>query len=58
MLWPPVLEILTWKLWFIKNAHLKKKAHLFGFTILIHQRRQWRPTPVLLPGKSHDGGAW
>ena len=42
MLWPPVLEILTWKLWFIKNAHLKKKkAHLFGFTILIHQRRQW-----------------
>ena len=21
-------------------------------------RRQWQPTPVLLPGKSHDGGAW
>ena len=21
-------------------------------------RRQWHPTPVLLPGKSHDGGAW
>ena len=19
---------------------------------------QWQPTPVLLPGKSHDGGAW
>src|SRR5574337_104498 len=21
-------------------------------------RRQWHPTPVLLPGKSMDGGAW
>ena len=21
-------------------------------------RRQWHPTPVLLPGKSHDRGAW
>ena len=21
-------------------------------------RRQWHPTPLLLPGKSHDGGAW
>ena len=20
--------------------------------------QQWHPTPVLLPGKSHDGGAW
>ena len=22
------------------------------------QRRQWHPTPVLLPGKSMDEGAW
>ena len=22
------------------------------------QRRQWHPTPVLLPGKLLDGGAW
>ena len=22
------------------------------------QRRQWHPTPVLLPGKSHGRGAW
>ena len=29
MLWPPVLEILTWKLWFIKNAHLKKKKLIY-----------------------------
>ena len=21
-------------------------------------RRKWQPTPVFLPGKSHDGGAW
>ena len=23
-----------------------------------YRRRQWHPTPVLLPGKSMDGGAW
>ena len=23
-----------------------------------HWRRRWQPTPVLLPGKSHDGRAW
>ena len=22
------------------------------------QKRKWQPTPVLLPGKSMDGGAW
>ena len=25
----------------------------FGSTYSIHRRRQWHPTPVLLPGKSH-----
>ena len=24
----------------------------------VDRRRQWHPTPVLLPGKSMDGGAW
>ena len=24
----------------------------------VPRRRQWAPTPVLLPGKSMDGGAW
>ena len=24
----------------------------------LHRRRQWHPTPVLVPGKSHGGGAW
>ena len=28
---------------------------LFSF---MHWRRKWQPTPVLLPGKSMDGGAW
>ena len=23
-----------------------------------YRRRQWHPTPVLLPGKTMDGGAW
>ena len=26
--------------------------------ILMHRRRKWQPTPVLLPGKSMDAGAW
>ena len=29
-----------------QNFHL-------GFSIPVYQRRQWHPTPVLLPGKSH-----
>ena len=32
-------------------------SHL-SITALYIQRRQWHPTPVLLPGKSMDGGAW
>ena len=26
--------------------------------IIDRWRRQWHPTPALLPGKSMDGGAW
>ena len=29
-----------------------------GFSRQEYWSRQWHPTPVLLPGKSHDGGAW
>ena len=25
---------------------------------MLSRRRQWHPTPVLLPGKSYGGGAW
>ena len=30
----------------------------FGQSYGFSQRRQWHPTPVLLPGKPVDGGAW
>ena len=43
------------KQWYKK--HLKKISceHVFLLHVLsnINQRRQWHPTPVLLPGKSH-----
>ena len=29
-----------------------------GFRYALLGRRQWQPTPVLLPGKPMDGGAW
>ena len=31
-----------------------KDGHLFRLTCSVVQRRQWHPTPVLLPGKSHE----
>ena len=33
-------------------------AILICVYLVISGRRQWQPTPVLLPGKSHGGGAW
>ena len=30
---------------------------LWLFTFM-HWRRKWQPTPVVLPGESHGGGAW
>ena len=32
----------------------KEIPGLISTLYLIHQRRQWQPTPVLLPGKSHE----
>ena len=32
---------------------LSSVAHAFGSSSLCPRRRQWQPTPVLLPGKSH-----
>ena len=32
-------------------------SHL-SITALYIRRMQWHPTPVLLPGKPMDGGAW
>ena len=31
---------------------------IIGETAFLHRRRQWHPTPVLLPGKSMDRAAW
>ena len=44
-------------------AFIFLKFHRYTFKLLyipypLSQRRQWQPTPVLLPGKSMDGGAW
>ena len=41
-----------------QRLHLLTKVHLvedmvFPVVIYGYQRRQWHPTPVLLPGKSH-----
>ena len=30
----------------------------FAWVYIFFRRRQWHPTPVLLPGKSMDRGAW
>ena len=40
--------------------HLKSSIslNLIVTQCSIFRRRQWHPTPVLLPGKSMDGGAW
>ena len=39
-----LLRVSTWDLWALLGSLL--------------WRRQWQPTPVLLPGKFHDRGAW
>ena len=31
---------------------------VYGFLCCSSRRRQWHPTPVLLPGNPMDGGAW
>ena len=38
-----------------KNAQATAQLHS-SHTLV--RRRQWHPTPVLSPGKSHGGGAW
>ena len=35
-----------------KISPVRKQAELYDFA-QGHRRRQWHPTPVLLPGKSH-----
>ena len=51
-----------WRKWGIECQRLlrkiavpwqRRKNWVLGFCSCIHWRRQWHPTPVLLPGKSH-----
>ena len=42
-------------LWGFKESPCKT---LYRGPSVIYWRRQWHPTPVLVPGKSMDGGAW
>ena len=46
-------NIWNWHL----NHSLTTKM-ILCLTVPFKRRRQWHPTPVLLPGKSHGGGAW
>ena len=43
-----------WNWWYMQLSEPGWSPHdLLGLTTLLRQRRQWHPTPVLLPGKSH-----
>ena len=41
----------------LKNKQTKKNQKCNQLN-LEFRRRQWHPTPILLPGKSMDRGAW
>ena len=47
-----VADLFQASSWFPENFRKKKALNLI-FTSLYIWRRQWHPTPVLLPGKSH-----
>ena len=39
---------------FLRTCHVSKLISVFYLEFVVsHWRRQWHPTPVLLPGKSH-----
>ena len=48
--WGGTCTCLFW--WFLCAAEVKKKKSI-NLYIAINWRRQWQPTPVLLPGESH-----
>ena len=61
-------SILAWKIpWIeepggLQSMGLQRVGHTerfhFHFSLFMYWRRKWQPTPVFLPGKSRDGGAW
>ena len=42
---------------FLEPDHGNNNLKQYPQTSLIIRRRQWHPTPVLLPGKSHGWGS-
>ena len=46
------------KAFFSNQCKEIEENNRMGKTRDLFQRRQWHPTPVLLPGKSMDRGAW
>ena len=57
MIWSFIKKNFFWtnktnlaKLWSTKSTH---KSQLHFSTLTMNRRRQWHPTPVLLPGKPH-----
>ena len=48
-----------WKNLWPSDLHYNKcHRKFFREKTVVVRRRQWHPTPVLLPGKSHGWGAW
>ena len=41
-----------------KELAIQRKRDIRRRNLFSYRRRQWHPTPVLLPGKSMDRGAW
>ena len=42
----------------LSNFSIKTYAKYLGVSWGFHWRREWQPTPVLLPGESHGQRAW
>ena len=58
--WLYLLNTATWP-WIVAAEGLRSGNVCNGVLtglLTLFQRRQWHPTPVLLPGKSMDRGAW
>ena len=43
---------------FLHNALFIISKYMYIASPTHFWRRQWQPIPVLLPGKTHDSGAW
>ena len=63
---PPVDQRERAFKWSFKGVHTEGGDYVYNsigsldklFILKLFRRRQWHPTPVLLPGKSMNGGAW